>query len=168
MNPAMNNTRTPLKAELKIINKAAWIVLAAALVLWFGLGLPAIIHTLPPQQQSGKEGMILSIILVFPGAILAAWVLLIFYVNADAGRRGMSRLMWTLLVIFVPYAIGFIVYYVVRRPIPQLCPSCGGVIQQDFLFCPACRHELKAICPGCHRHVEAGWVNCAFCGIKLA
>ncbi|MBZ5535992.1 MAG: zinc ribbon domain-containing protein [Acidobacteriia bacterium] len=168
MNTTINNTHTSLKAELRIINKAAWVILAVALLLWFGLGLPAMIHTLPPHEQAGTEGVLLSVIGVFMGIIISVWILLTFYVNADAGRRHMSRLMWTLLVIFVPYAIGFIVYYVVRRPIPQLCPNCGGVIQADFLFCPACRHELKTRCPECQRHVETGWVNCAFCGRKLA
>jgi double zinc ribbon protein len=167
MNSATRDTRTSLKAELKIINKAAWVILAAALLLWFGLGLPAMIHTLPPHEQAGVEGVLLSVVGVFMGIIISVWILMIFYVNADAGRRGMSRLMWTLLVLFVPYAIGFIVYYVVRRPIPLPCPNCGNEIQSDFLFCPACRHELKMRCPGCQRHVEAGWMNCAFCGIKL-
>ena len=168
MNTVTNDTRTTLKAELRIINKAAWVILVVALLLWFGLGLPAMIHTLPPSQQAGVEGVLLSVVGVLLGIIISVWVLLIFYVNADAGRRGMSRLIWTVLVIFVPYAIGFIVYYVARRPIPQSCPNCGNVIQPDFLFCTACRHELKARCPGCQRHVEAGWMNCAFCGTKLA
>ncbi|MGB7623392.1 MAG: zinc ribbon domain-containing protein [Terriglobia bacterium] len=167
MNSTINEPRTSLKAELRIINRAAWVILGIALLLWFGLGLPAMIHTLPPNQQAGIEGVLLSVVGVFMGIIISAWILLIFYVNADSGRRRMSRLMWTLVVIFVPYGIGFIVYYVVRRPIPQPCPNCGQVIQPDFLFCPACRHELKERCPGCQRNVETGWANCAFCGTKL-
>src|SRR5262245_30304537 len=39
------------------------------------------------------------LISVLPATILAFLVLMVGYVNADAGRRGMSRALWTLIVI---------------------------------------------------------------------
>src|SRR5439155_1160300 len=49
---------------------------------------------------------------IFGGTILGCYVLLIGYVNRDAGRRGMSRLGWTLLAIFIPNALGIVLYFV--------------------------------------------------------
>lgn len=109
-----------------------------------------------------------AIVLILTGVLLAGLVPLIFYVNADAKRRQMNRLLWTLLVIFVPNAIGFIVYFFMRKPIASSCPQCSATVQADFTFCPACGEGLAPACPACHRAVEAGWTNCAYCGRTLA
>ena len=98
----------------------------------------------------------------------ALWVLMIFYVNADAKRRQMNRLLWTLLVIFIPNAIGFILYFVLRQPIARPCAKCGTSVRPDFVFCPACGESLAPTCPGCHHGIEPGWTACAFCGARLA
>jgi hypothetical protein len=45
------------------------------------------------------------------GVPMAVFVLLLGYVWADAGRRGMNPLGWTLLAIFVPGAVGLILYF---------------------------------------------------------
>ncbi len=52
---------------------------------------------------------------------------MIGYVNADSKRRGMNSLLWTLLVIFVPKALGFIAYFLLRKPLLIPCPNCGAV-----------------------------------------
>ncbi len=54
---------------------------------------------------------------VLPGMPLFVLVLLIGYVYADAKRRGMRYVMWTLLAIFIPNAIGIILYFVMRDPL---------------------------------------------------
>jgi len=47
------------------------------------------------------------------------------------------------------------------------CPHCGGLVQEDFVFCPRCGAELLTACPECHRAVEAAWSHCAYCGAEL-
>ena len=42
-------------------------------------------------------------------SFLAFYVLLIGFVNLDAGRRGMSRTLWTLVAALVPYGIGALI-----------------------------------------------------------
>jgi len=106
-------------------------------------------------------------LLAFAGIVLGAWVLMVFYVNADAGRRQMNRLLWTLLVIFIPNAIGFIVYFLVRRPIGQPCAKCRAIIRPGFSFCPACGEAVAPSCPACRHQIESGWANCAYCGTRL-
>ena len=65
----------------------------------------------------------LALISLFGGAILAIIILMIGYVNVDSKRRGMNSLLWTLLVIFVPKALGFIAYFLLRKPLMMPCPE---------------------------------------------
>jgi hypothetical protein len=48
---------------------------------------------------------------VLVGGVVAAYLLLIGYVNQDAKRRDMGQVLWTLLVIFIPNGIGFLAYF---------------------------------------------------------
>jgi RNA polymerase subunit RPABC4/transcription elongation factor Spt4 len=95
-------------------------------------------------------------------------VLLIGYVNADARRRGMRYVMWTLLAIFIPNAIGIIVYFILREPILRPCPNCSQIVKPGYAFCPHCGCNLAPACPNCRRAVEPGWKNCAACGASLS
>jgi RNA polymerase subunit RPABC4/transcription elongation factor Spt4 len=99
--------------------------------------------------------------------VLLAYMLLIVYVSLDARRRQMHVLLWTLLGTFIPYGIGFILFFLLRRPLPRPCPQCQELVLADYVVCPACGHKLVQQCPGCHRKVERGWLNCAYCGTKL-
>jgi len=102
------------------------------------------------------------------GVALAFFVLLVGYVNRDARRRGMNVTLWTLLVIFVPDAIGFIIYFLLRQPLRIPCPKCGAVADPAFNFCPRCKFNLHFACPECHRAVQAGDLYCPFCAKELA
>lgn len=68
-------------------------------------------------QPGGLEWFFRIVFPIVPATILAFLVRMIGYVNRDAGRRGMNRLAWTLIVIFVPNAIGFIIYFLMRNPL---------------------------------------------------
>jgi hypothetical protein len=103
------------------------------------------------------------------GATLAgaAYVLLIIYIWADAKRRRMRYVLWTLLAIFVPNAIGIILYFILRSPLPAFCPSCGKTVDPSFTFCPSCSASLQATCPQCGLAVDRAWAHCPKCGTKL-
>ena len=63
--------------------------------------------------------LVLSIGLIVP-------ILIGVYVYRDANRRGMNALMWTLIALFAPSLIGFIIYLLVRSSYSDLeCPKCG-------------------------------------------
>jgi hypothetical protein len=96
--------------------------------------------------------------------VLAAWVLLIGYTYGDAKRRGMRYVMWTLLAIFIPYAIGIILYFILRDPLPRPCPGCGASVKTSFIFCPHCATALRPTCPQCGRAIERSWSHCPNCG----
>ena len=167
MSAVVRDTRTTLKQELGLIPGIGWLVAALVVAFWFLVPLPWLLGTV--QEKPGEPPKeLLAVILAFAGLVLGIWVLMIGYVNADAKRRQMNRLLWTLLVIFIPNAIGFIVYFLLRKPIARPCPKCRAPIQPDFVFCPVCAFELAPKCPACNKAVESGWVACAFCGAKLS
>jgi hypothetical protein len=72
------------------------------------------------------------------GTLAGAWVLLAGYVYADAVRRGMPPIPWTALAVLIPNCVGFVLYFVLRKPIRHPCSSCGGGVAPDAAFCPRC------------------------------
>ncbi len=105
---------------------------------------------------------------IVAGIFLAIIVLLIGYVNADSKRRGMNSLLWTLLVIFIPKALGFLAYFLLRRPLLTGCPKCGAIIGSEFRFCPKCGHPFAPSCPQCGRHISGDYAWCPYCGKPVA
>lgn len=91
-------------------------------------------------------------------------LLLTGYVYADAKRRGMNALLWTLLVILIPKAIGFIAYFLLRKPLLIPCPNCGTEVGSDFPYCPKCGHALTPSCSHCGRAISSDYVCCPYCG----
>ena len=157
-----------LLQELKVIPGSAWIIAATLLGLWLTLGMPIALHFIGQKAKLGDPPLwVMALAFTFGALVLLAWMLLIAYANFDARRRQMNRTLWTLLVIFIPNAIGFILYFLLRRPLPQRCPHCQEVVQADYVVCPACGQKLVQQCSGCHRASRPEWLNCAYCGAKL-
>jgi hypothetical protein len=78
------------------------------------------------------------------GALACAFFLLVGYVYADARRRSMPPIPWTAIVLFIPNCVGFVLYFVLRKPILHPCPSCGRGVASDAAFCPRCgRPQMK-------------------------
>jgi membrane protease YdiL (CAAX protease family) len=116
---------------------------------------------------------------IFPLAIfmfVAAFVSLMFtvviaasrFVYVDARRRGMNPVLWTLVVIFVPYFVGLVVYLVVRSPLPLHCQCCNAILNQNMSFCPQCGKVLKRQCINCHVSLEVSDRFCSNCGSVVA
>jgi hypothetical protein len=101
-------------------------------------------------------------------ALVAAYVLLVGYVCGDARRRGMNSLLWTLLAIFIPNAIGLILYFILRDPVAVPCPACGTPAKKGHAYCAACGAAVRTACPQCHQPIEPGARNCTRCGAALA
>jgi Double zinc ribbon len=154
-----------LTRELRVIPAAAWII---GLLLYAGIATGIFVYELPRDPEMGqwsRGGQALFAYGIF--LFLVAFVALIGYVYGDAKRRGMRALMWTLLAIFIPYAIGIILYFILRDPLPKPCPGCGQTGKPGFAFCPHCGTSLQPTCPNCGRTVELGWANCPHCGQQL-
>lgn len=90
------------------------------------------------------------------------------YVWRDAGRRGMNRVLWTLVVVLVPYCIGIIIYLLARSNRGDYqCPKCGQTVELSYSRCPNCGATLRGNCPSCGNPVEPGWNLCPQCGAPL-
>jgi hypothetical protein len=151
--------------ELKVVPKTAWFIGA---LIYLGASLPLFFFAIPNDPNLGqwpRWGQALfafgMFLLIFPFAGL------IGYVYGDAKRRGMRYVMWTLLAFFIPYAIGVILYFILRDPLPKPCSGCGTLVKPGFAFCPGCGTTMQPTCPNCGRAAEPTWSNCPQCGQKL-
>ena len=101
--------------------------------------------------------MLLILIVLIP-------VLIGVYVYRDSKRRGMNAALWTIISVFAPSLIGFIIYLLVRGNYSNLkCPRCGTNVTDQFVVCPQCGVKLRPNCPNCSTSVEPDWKVCPKC-----
>jgi len=150
-----------LKEELKVIPGVAWVL---AVMLPLAVGWFFWLVTVAPGRTHAVELLFLCL----ASAVFSVYILIIGYIAEDARRRGMPVLLWTLLALFIPSAIGIILYFILRRPLLRACPQCGRrPADGAYAFCPSCGAALGKSCPSCHSSVELGWAHCAKCGAAL-
>ena len=75
------------------------------------------------------------------GLFIAAWVICLGFVYGDAHRRAMPPILSTLMAAFVPNLLGFLIYFVIRRPIALPCSQCGKPMRADHPFCSWCGYQ---------------------------
>ena len=120
---------------------------------------------------------------LLPVAFIVLWGAVLIWVYRDAEKRGMSGILWLLLVL-IGNVIGLLIYAIVRsetpvrRPAqggaagpvccpPEACPGCSKPVTPGYAFCPHCGRSLKKTCPVCGKPVEEGWKVCPSCGASL-
>ena len=151
--------------EMKVIPLSARVV---AVVLYLVCALASWRFFIPHDEDlsRGPRWFMVFFALVMP-LFLAVFVLLVGYVNGDARRRGMRYVLWTLLAIFIPNAIGIILYFILRDPLLRTCTSCGTSVSSGFAFCSKCGTALAHACPECRAAVQPDWSHCTKCGAQL-
>jgi Double zinc ribbon/Phospholipase_D-nuclease N-terminal len=154
-----NQTSTRFKDEIRIISP--WALSLAGLVF---LSIVVLLVVVVGRDQNAPPLALRCLLGVIAGTLLACYVVLIGYVNRDAGRRRMSRLLWTLIAIFVPNGLGIVLYFILRKPRTVNCPQCDAEVEPGFGFCPRCRNRLQPVCPHCQRSVDPGDKFCPYCG----
>jgi hypothetical protein len=75
---------------------------------------------------------------LFGGVVIAAWLLCLGFVFADAGRRAMRPFLWVLVAALFPHLLGFLLYFVLRQPIASTCSHCGRSTALNHQFCSWC------------------------------
>ena len=158
---AKDELKTRFLAELKIIPAWAWVLAALTLVF------VQLIFSLRSKEPGALAPAAMVTLGILAGIFMACFPLLIGYINVDAGRRGMSRTLWTLLAIVIPNAIGFILYFLLRPALSSLCPACGAATRPDYGYCPKCGKNLALHCSRCQHAVQADDVYCPNCGTSL-
>ncbi|HVO56075.1 MAG TPA: zinc ribbon domain-containing protein [Dongiaceae bacterium] len=127
----------------------------------------------PIDLRGNPPGAILAVcglisLLAIP---LSCFILMLGYVNRDARRRGMNSALWTLLVLVLSpgsMAIGFIIYFLIREPLPYACPRCNHLVGPRFNYCPNCKCDLHPSCPNCKREIAETDKFCPYCAQDLA
>jgi hypothetical protein len=157
-----NQTSTRFKDEIRIISP--WAFFIAALVL---VSMVVLIVLVAVRDQNTPSAPVRYLLGVIAGTVLGCYILLIGYVNRDAGRRRMNRVLWTLIAIFVPNGLGIVLYFILRKPRAVNCPQCNAEVEPGFSFCPRCRNRLQPVCPHCQRSVVPGDKFCPYCGGAL-
>jgi hypothetical protein len=126
----------------------------------------------PPELRGhpGLASLALAGLVTLASLSMATIIFFVAYVNRDASRRGMSAALWTILVIILLPAwgfIGFVIYFLMREPLPYPCPQCANSVGARFNFCPNCKCNLQPSCPQCKREVAETDKFCAYCGQDL-
>ena len=148
--------------ELRIIPAWAWVLAASGLV-WIPIVF-TVVQAHDPKPPFWGRVLLGILCAIFGGC----YFLLLGYVNRDAGRRGMRRVVWTLLAIFVPNGLGIILYFLLRQPLPASCPHCSAKVESDYGYCPKCGKNLSLHCTRCQHAIHADDVYCPYCGNPLA
>jgi endogenous inhibitor of DNA gyrase (YacG/DUF329 family) len=103
------------------------------------------------------------------------WILLAVWVYRDAESRGMSGVLWALLVLIGNF-VGILIYLIVRserKPAAAedkttvTCPACGQTSASNYKYCPHCGKSFQSTCPSCGKPAESSWKACPYCGQKL-
>jgi ABC-type Fe3+ transport system permease subunit len=129
-------------------------------------------YMFPPELRDNPAlaSLALAGLVTATSLTLAILIFLIAYVNRDAKRRGMNSALWTILVIILLPAwgfIGFVIYFLMREPLPYPCPQCGTSVSARYNFCPNCKCNLHPSCPQCKREVGEMDKFCPHCGNDL-
>jgi zinc-ribbon domain len=165
--------------EFKIVPR--WLVALVILLFILAQVIGYVVNThglanngeiFPPELKNDPAlaSLALAGIITACALVIAPFLLLFGYVNRDAKRRGMNSTLWTLLVILLfpaYFAIGFIIYFLMREPLPYPCPQCGTTVGARFNFCPNCKCNLYPSCPQCKHEVAESDKFCPFCGNDL-
>jgi hypothetical protein len=166
--------------ELRIIPR--WLVwtlvvlfiVAQAIALLVNLSGATNNGKLFPDELSSHPvfaSLALAGIITLAALALSSIFLMLGYVYRDAKRRDMNPVLWTLLVTILAPAygfIGFVIYLLVREPLPYPCPRCSATVGPRFNFCPNCKYDLRPSCPNCKREIAETDKFCPYCAQDLA
>jgi hypothetical protein len=131
------------------------------------IGMQVVMHVVVAKEHNAPPYVARVALGLIAGSVIAVMALLIGYVNRDSKRRGMNSTLWTVLVIFVPNALGFILYFLIRQPLQVACGHCGAMLQPNFRFCPKCSTPRFAVCGHCNTPTQPGDLFCNNCGRML-
>jgi len=154
--------RAGVSAEIKVIPTWAWVLAVLGFV-----GTQVAFDLLIGREPNAPPPWARPLLGLLVGLVVGCYLLLIGYINRDSKRRGMSPMLWTIVAIIIPNALGMILYFVLRQALQTACPRCGHVIHPAFAFCPQCSYKLTPICSQCQRSVGVNDVYCPYCGNSL-
>jgi hypothetical protein len=170
----MSKERFRFSEEIRLIPRDIVLLVVALFVLAQAIvqGILTVTDKLPwPELSRSMAHLAGAVLVTAVAAFVAAFIFLVAYVNRDAHRRGMNSTLWTVLVlVLLPayFVTGFIIYFLLREPLPYPCPQCHAEVSARFNYCPECKHNLRPACPNCRREVRPGDRYCPHCAMDLS
>ncbi len=152
-----SESQTRLAGEVRII--PSW---AFALAIFLFIAAQIFFNLMARRQPDAPPAWARAALGLLLGLVVGTYVLFIGYVNGDARRRGMSRLLWTLVALLVPNGLGIILYFILRQPLHPVAAYAGG-----GNCCPRCGYCFGPNCPQCHSQVDPADRFCRSCGAVL-
>ena len=102
-------------------------------------------------------------------ALAGLWMLLPTWVFVDARGRGVRRAALYAFLTVLSAVIGLVVYLIARPEDPRSlpCPGCGKDVDGGA-YCPHCGRDLSAaFCASCRYPLKADWVYCPACRAEI-
>ncbi len=166
---------TRFSAEFRII--PAWLKVTCLVLYLIALSIGVSVVIKVPdarfpdvQNDTTLAALAIAGVITACSIFLSAYILMLGYVSRDARRRGMNSTLWTLLVLVLSPAylgIGFIIYFMIREPLPYPCPRCNNLVGPRFNFCPTCKCDLHPSCPNCKKEIAETDKFCPYCATDL-
>ena len=135
--PVKTENSTRFMDEVHIISPVAFVLAIVPYVVV----LAAIVFATLSGKKPPMPLPALIAVGTLGGTVMACYVLLIGYVNSDAGRRGMSRLGWTLLAMCVPNGLGLLLYFVLRKSFVPASVASSDHGHAGFSLTPCSGHS---------------------------
>jgi hypothetical protein len=161
-----NGTQTSSRFRDEIGIVPSWVFSLAAVAFVSALVLMPMVFAISKDNHAPPFA-VRVLLGAMVGTVLGCFIILIAYINRDAGRRRMSSALWTLIAILIPNGLGIVLYFVLRKPRAANCPHCAAEVEPGYSFCPRCSHRLQPVCPRCQRSVNMGDKFCPYCGGTL-
>jgi RNA polymerase subunit RPABC4/transcription elongation factor Spt4 len=132
----------------------------------------------------------IQVLIALGGAyILTLWFAIVVWTFQDIQARSRSVVaqIFSTLVVLIFSIPGLLIYMILRprytlddafqRSLEEeylmqdleelpLCPGCQQFVEDDWVFCPNCRTELRDNCISCDQLIDLRWEICPFCGTE--
>src|SRR5271166_7180172 len=96
-----NGNQTGLTAEMKIIPQWAWTLAVVGFAC-----MQFVFNVVVARDANAPPAWARTLLGLLVGVVLGCYLLLVGYVNRDAGRRGMNRVLWTIVAVLVANGLG--------------------------------------------------------------
>ena len=119
------------------------------------------------QQTDPPSAWIRALMGIVAGAVMVCYLAFIGYINRDAKRRGMNSVLWTVVAIVIPNALGILLYFLLRQRLSGPLVDVR-VASTTHGSCPQCGYSFRSSCPQCGNTVDVGDGYCRTCGRALS
>jgi FtsH-binding integral membrane protein len=125
--------RNCLNIVPQAVKRGALVVMGCTVLIGLVMGYHAV-----TQGAAWRTMFLDGAASLFFGILIAAWIVCLGFVFADARQRAMRPVLWFLVAALFPHLLGFLLYFVLRQPIASTCAHCGQRIPLQQPFCSWC------------------------------